>query len=196
MSYDASAGALRCPFCGSTELVETARREGNCPRRRRAVCDSAQADAWRRCANGLGSSFWRPGDLSEQALVVSMTPVYVPFWVFDAQTHTYWTADSSHTPRGARASLVSRVGAARRATTTVCWSARAACLTAAETIGDLPFRSRPRPAARQSRFAKRHVRAVQRAAEICPAAGQPGLRDRWKARSASNMCRARRATCM
>ena len=32
----------------------------------------------------LGSSFWRPGDLSEQALVVSMTPVYVPYWVFQA----------------------------------------------------------------------------------------------------------------
>ncbi len=31
-----------------------------------------------------------------------MNPVYVPYWVFQADTHTYWTADSSHTPPGAR----------------------------------------------------------------------------------------------
>ncbi len=30
-----------------------------------------------------------------------MTPVYVPYWVFQANTHTYWTADSSKTPPGA-----------------------------------------------------------------------------------------------
>ncbi len=31
-----------------------------------------------------------------------MQPVYVPYWVFAAKTHTYWTADSSQTPPGAR----------------------------------------------------------------------------------------------
>jgi hypothetical protein len=53
--------------------------------------------------NWLGQGFWRPGDLAEQAAVVKMTPIYVPYWTFDAQTHTYWTADSSETPAGARA---------------------------------------------------------------------------------------------
>ena len=32
-----------------------------------------------------------------------MTPVYVPYWVFQAETHTYWTADTNQTPPGARA---------------------------------------------------------------------------------------------
>ena len=50
----------------------------------------------------LGRGFWRPGDLSERAMVVSMTPVFVPYWVFEAKTHTYWTADTSRTPAGAR----------------------------------------------------------------------------------------------
>jgi hypothetical protein len=50
----------------------------------------------------LGRGFWRPGDLAQQANIVKMTPVYVPYWVFEAQTHTYWTADTSQTPPGAR----------------------------------------------------------------------------------------------
>jgi DNA-directed RNA polymerase subunit RPC12/RpoP len=103
MSYDASAGALRCPFCGSTELVKQPDAkeiapEGVVP----FVIPREQAVATMR--KWLGNSIWRPGDLSAQAMVVSMTPVFVPFWVFEAQTHTYWTADSSHTPHNACAS--------------------------------------------------------------------------------------------
>jgi hypothetical protein len=51
----------------------------------------------------LGSSFWRPGNLAAAAAVTTMTPVYVPYWVFAARTFTYWTADTSQTPAGARA---------------------------------------------------------------------------------------------
>jgi hypothetical protein len=40
--------------------------------------------------------------LAEQACVVKMTPVYVPYWVFQADTHTFWTADTSQTPPSAR----------------------------------------------------------------------------------------------
>ena len=50
----------------------------------------------------LGRGFWRPGGLAEQACVVKMTPVYVPYWVFQADTHTFWTADTNQTPPGAR----------------------------------------------------------------------------------------------
>jgi hypothetical protein len=50
----------------------------------------------------LGRGFWRPGDLSERAKLVDLKAVYVPYWVFQARTHTYWTADTSRTPPGAR----------------------------------------------------------------------------------------------
>jgi len=112
MSYDARAGALRCPFCGSTELDKQPDAKEIAPE---AVVPFVlqQADAIAAMRRWLGSSFWRPGDLSEQAMVVSMTPVYVPYWVFQAETHTYWTADSSRTPPGAR-QLVSDGWAARR----------------------------------------------------------------------------------
>jgi hypothetical protein len=49
----------------------------------------------------LGRGFFRPGGLAQEASVLAMTPVYVPYWVFEARTHTYWSADSSQTPPGA-----------------------------------------------------------------------------------------------
>jgi predicted RNA-binding Zn-ribbon protein involved in translation (DUF1610 family) len=101
MSYDASAGALRCPFCGSTQL--TARPDHREIAPEWVVPFAVERErALQILRQWLGQGFWRPGDLSEQALVVSLTPVYVPYWVFDAQTHTYWTADTSRTPRGAK----------------------------------------------------------------------------------------------
>jgi DNA-directed RNA polymerase subunit RPC12/RpoP len=100
MSYDASAGQLRCPFCGSEDLAKQADAKTISPTsvvpfvvtRDEAV---AKMRAW------LDQGFWRPGDLRQQALLVAMTPVFVPYWVFQANTHTFWTADTSQTPRGA-----------------------------------------------------------------------------------------------
>jgi hypothetical protein len=102
MSYDASAGTLRCPFCGSTELAKQPDAKEIAPD---GIVPFAvtQAQAIETMHKWLGTGFWRPGDLSQQALVVKMAPVYVPYWVFDAQTHTYWTADTNRTPAGARA---------------------------------------------------------------------------------------------
>lgn len=101
MSYDAKAGSLRCPFCGSVDL--RARRDAKTLAPRRVVpfrVGREQAVGVMR--QWLGRGWFRPGDLSEQAAVVAMQPVYVPYWVFHAATHTYWTADTSHTPAGAR----------------------------------------------------------------------------------------------
>ncbi len=101
MSYDASVRALRCPFCGSENLKEQTDSKEIAPS---AVVPFGvprdQADALLR--DWLGKGFWRPGDLAKQAEVVKMQPVYVPYWVFEATTHTYWTADTSQTPFGAR----------------------------------------------------------------------------------------------
>ena len=89
MSYDASAGALRCPFCGSTELVKQPDAKEIAPEgvvpfaipREQAVAAHAQM-AWQQ--------HLAAGRFVGASAVVSMTPVYVPFWVFEAQTHTYF----------------------------------------------------------------------------------------------------------
>lgn len=97
MSYDASAGTLRCPFCGSERLQRKRDTKVLSPQWVAPFAitrDEAVASMRRWLARG----FWRPGDLSQRAAVVKMTPVYVPYWVFEATTHTYWTADTSQLP--------------------------------------------------------------------------------------------------
>jgi predicted RNA-binding Zn-ribbon protein involved in translation (DUF1610 family) len=101
MSYDAAAEALRCPFCGSVDMQEKQDTKVLAPSRVVPFqLDRQKAEATMRA--WLGRGFWRPGDLAQEANVVKMTPVYVPYWVFQATTHTYWTADTSQTPIGAR----------------------------------------------------------------------------------------------
>lgn len=109
MSWDASTKALRCPFCGSTELDEKQDARALTPRRVVPfVIDQKQAQATLR--SWLSQGFWRPGDLASRAAIAEMRAVYVPYWVFEATTHTFWTADSSATPPGARGNWVPMAG--------------------------------------------------------------------------------------
>jgi hypothetical protein len=131
MSYDASAQTLRCPFCGSEKLEEKSDAKVLAPRRVVPfVIEREQAEQSLR--SWLGRGFWRPGDLSESAAITKMTPVYVPYWVFSARTFTYWTADSSQTPFGARGDWVPMTGEHRGNYSGVMIGA-SGVLTAAET---------------------------------------------------------------
>jgi len=103
MSYDASAQTLRCPFCGSEKLREEKDAKVLAPERV-IKFEVSQSQALDSLCNWLPGNFWRPSDLAEQAVVTGMTAVYVPYWVFGGQTFTYWTADTSQVPFGARAS--------------------------------------------------------------------------------------------
>jgi hypothetical protein len=99
MSYDASAGRLRCPFCGSERLEQRESKRVLTPSRVVPFSiDKETAVATMRA--WLTGGIWRPSDLSHQAVVVTMSAVYVPYWVFEATTHTYWTADSDQVPHG------------------------------------------------------------------------------------------------
>jgi len=103
MSYDASAKALRCPFCGSVDMVSKPDVQLLAPKWV-VPFRLSREEAEQRMRKWLGRGFWRPGGLSESARVAKMTAVYVPYWVFQAKTHTYWTADTNQTPPGASAS--------------------------------------------------------------------------------------------
>ena len=102
MSYDARSQTLRCPYCGSTNLEES--KDQRFPNPSKIVLFRiGQPNAQQLLSSWLGRGFWRPGDLSTKSTVDKMAAVYVPFWVFSAKTHTYWTADSGKTPFGAKA---------------------------------------------------------------------------------------------
>lgn len=101
MTYDAQAQSLRCPYCDSVDVI--ARRDQRVLAPWRAVpFSSAQLQAVEAMREWLGRGFWRPGDLATVARVDRMTAVYVPYWMFRARTRTFWTADTSQTPPGAR----------------------------------------------------------------------------------------------
>jgi predicted RNA-binding Zn-ribbon protein involved in translation (DUF1610 family) len=137
MSYDASARTLRCPFCGSEKLDEqkdakTLEPEFIVPFK------LSERDADAHLRQWLGSSFWRPGDLSQAAVVTTLTKVYVPFWVFAAKVFTYWTADTSQVPWGARASWYPLCGENHNEYQGVLIGA-SSVLTPAETNAICPF---------------------------------------------------------
>ncbi len=101
MSYDASAQALRCPFCGSTKMEK---REGTRTIQPDAVVPLtiSRNHAESILRQWLGKGFWRPGDAAESSRIGEITAVYVPYWVFEAEAFTMWTADSSPAPPGCR----------------------------------------------------------------------------------------------
>ncbi len=124
MSYSAQEGGLACPFCASTKLVEKKDARALAPSR--VVPMVLDHDAAVQGLRGwLGRGFWRPGDLSQQASIESMKAVYVPYWVFAGQTHTYWTADTSQTPSA-------------RGGTGFPWPASIAASTRACSLGPVP----------------------------------------------------------
>jgi hypothetical protein len=54
------------------------------------------------CQRWINEGFWRPSDIRQRAMIEAIAPVYVPYWVFSANTETHWTADSSAVPAGSR----------------------------------------------------------------------------------------------
>jgi predicted RNA-binding Zn-ribbon protein involved in translation (DUF1610 family) len=137
MSYDASARALRCPFCGSEKLeeqkdVKVLRPEWVVP------FTVAQGEALSRLHTWMGSSFWRPGDLAQASQITELTKIYVPYWVFAARVYTYWTADSSQVPWGARGDWMPLAGENRASYSGLLVGA-SSVLAPAETTAICPF---------------------------------------------------------
>ncbi|MEM7474423.1 MAG: hypothetical protein AAF483_05465 [Planctomycetota bacterium] len=101
MNYDASAQALRCPFCGGTKMEKRAVTQHVKPD---AVLpfsiDAVKAEGILR--EFLSKGFWRPDDAAQSSTIGEVTEIFVPYWVFDATTKTKWTADSSPAPPGSR----------------------------------------------------------------------------------------------
>ncbi len=137
MSYDASAEGLRCPFCGSVQMVAQPDFKVLTP----SIVVPFQVgreEAEAKMRSWLGKGIWRPRGLSQEAAVVKMAAVYVPYWVFRADTHTFWTADSNQTPPGARAGWYPMSGEHQGSYSGLLVGASGA-LAAAETWALCPF---------------------------------------------------------
>jgi len=85
-----------CPFCGSNQVIQQqAPQELLRPRflvPLTVIPDQCrqQVRAW------LGSSWMTPAKLQQIARVAEFTPLYLPYWTFDARTTADWRAQVAH----------------------------------------------------------------------------------------------------
>ena len=94
--FDAERVGQRCDFCGSSALVpyeeikEAFRPESLLPMK---VSDHQVRDSIRQW---YGSRWFAPNQLKRAALTDIVKGLYIPYWTFDAQVHSEWTAESGY----------------------------------------------------------------------------------------------------
>ena len=94
--FDPGRAAQRCDFCGSAALVsykdvsEVIRPEGLLPMK---VAETRVREDMRRW---YGSRWFAPNRLKQAALTDTLKGVYLPYWTFDANAHSEWTAESGY----------------------------------------------------------------------------------------------------
>ncbi len=95
-TFEAGLAASRCAFCGAPSVVEAppsdtmVRPAGVLPFRVDRDGATGKFRGW------LSSLWFRPDDLSRKSALSELKGVYVPFWTFDAATHSAWTADAGY----------------------------------------------------------------------------------------------------
>lgn len=95
-TLDPGVAAGACAFCGTPAVVEAppssqmVRPEGLLAFH---VDRDSAAGKFRQWISGL---WFRPSDLKTKSSVTTLRGVYVPFWTFDAATHSQWTAEAGY----------------------------------------------------------------------------------------------------
>ncbi|NLH49218.1 MAG: zinc ribbon domain-containing protein, partial [Myxococcales bacterium] len=96
VSYDPSVKALACAYCGSSYVIEE-EQAAFAERPNRIVpfaFDKTQAE--QRFWKWLGKGFFRPRDLTKKSALNEIRGVYMPFWAFDADAYSNWSADAGY----------------------------------------------------------------------------------------------------
>ncbi len=88
--------ATRCNFCGSEKVNETAldknliQPQGIIPFKIPKDAASAKFQEW------IKKGWFRPNKLKTLAKLGDIHGIYVPFWTYDAQTHTDWSGEAGY----------------------------------------------------------------------------------------------------
>jgi predicted RNA-binding Zn-ribbon protein involved in translation (DUF1610 family) len=96
VSYPESATSKSCDFCGSSQVL--AQQENRNLIRPESVVPFKvdRAGAAQRFTDWLKGLWFRPSNLKTKATVTEIGGVYVPFWTFDAEVSSRWTADAGY----------------------------------------------------------------------------------------------------
>lgn len=93
-SIEPGLAASRCAFCGTPAVVE-APASGTMVRPEGLLPFKVGRDQAAGMFRGWLSRLWfRPNDLGEKAALNAIDGVYIPFWMFDAATHSEWEAEA------------------------------------------------------------------------------------------------------
>ena len=96
--YDALETAAVCPFCGSTSVMPAAKENTIAPG---AVCPFAVTKemAGERFTKWLKGKLFAPSKAKKSARPESFQGVYLPYWTYDSQTTSSFTARAGHDKR-------------------------------------------------------------------------------------------------
>jgi ribosomal protein S27E len=96
--YDALETAAVCPFCGSTSVMPAANENTIAPG---AVCPFAisKEQAGERFTKWLKGKLFAPRKAKQSARPESFQGVYLPYWTYDAQTTSNFTARAGYDKR-------------------------------------------------------------------------------------------------
>lgn len=96
VSFSESETATDCVYCGSSQVLEQEENRNVLRPESVVPFNVARADASKKFSTWLSKLWFRPSALKREAKVSEMNGVYVPYWTFDSQVHSDWTAQAGH----------------------------------------------------------------------------------------------------
>ncbi|MCP4418934.1 MAG: hypothetical protein GY805_20145, partial [Chloroflexi bacterium] len=91
-----------CPFCGSNAVVQMKAAQDVLRPRFLIPFVTTTEDCRQKTAVWLNNSWMLPKDLQNLARSAEYTPIYIPFWTFDARTKASWRAEVHNTDASRR----------------------------------------------------------------------------------------------
>jgi hypothetical protein len=88
--------AFRCSFCGSDKVNEKAFDQRTIQPSGLLPFSIAKSKALEQFQTWIGRGWFHPNDLQKLATLDKIHGVYVPFWTYDAHTHSQWWAEAGY----------------------------------------------------------------------------------------------------
>lgn len=88
--------ASRCSFCDSPQVHGEPAREDHLAPESLVPFTVAREASLQSFKGWVGKLWFRPSDLKSKASVSDLRGVYVPFWTFDCDVSSRWTADAGY----------------------------------------------------------------------------------------------------
>lgn len=96
VSVEPRIASTECAFCGSNMVFEQPANESLLRPESLVPLQIDRTNALKTYKDWLGKGWFRPGDLKKRAGQARLYGVYLPFWTFDAQTHSDWRAQAGY----------------------------------------------------------------------------------------------------